>query len=212
MSQSRFRRVLNWRRLAVAFLFLVVLWLLSWGAAKWLVVQEPLVQADAIVILSGSSTYFERAQTAARLFNEGKSRKIILTNDNRQGGWSSAEQRNPFFYERTRAELVRLGVPQSSIEVIFQPVHSTYDEAARLREYVNVHPMSSLLVVTSPYHTRRALGTFQRAFSGTTTRIGIVHPPIGIQSPDAKKWWSRPRGWQMVPYEYLKLAYYWVRG
>jgi uncharacterized SAM-binding protein YcdF (DUF218 family) len=199
------------RRVAVAFLLLVTAWLVSWGGAKWLIVSAPLEHADAAVLLSGSSTYFERASTAAALFNQGKVSRIILTNDNRQGGWSSAEQRNPYFFERTKRELVRQGVPESSIEVISQPVHSTYDEAQLLLAYNSTHSLTNLVVVTSPYHSRRALRTFQRMFAGTNVHIGLEHPPTGIQSPQPTSWWIKPRGWQMVPYEYVKLVYYWFR-
>ena len=210
MSELRSRRNKNWRRISVAFLFIVGGWLVSWGAAKWLIVEAPLEHADAIVLLSGSSTYFERAQVAALLFKQGKADRIILTNDNRQGGWSSVEQRNPFFYERTKRELQRQGVPESGIEVIMTPVHSTRDEAERLREYNSTHPLSSLLIVTSPYHSRRALRTFQRILRDANVHIGLEHPATGFQSPQPSKWWLKPRGWQMVPYEYLKLVYYLV--
>jgi uncharacterized SAM-binding protein YcdF (DUF218 family) len=205
------RRNKFWRRLAVAFLLLVMAWFVSWGIARWLIVDAPLAHADVAVLLSGSSTYFERASTAAALFNQGRVSRIILTNDDREGGWSSAEQRNPFFYERTKRELVRQGVPETSIEVIREPVHSTYDEAQRLLEYNSKHPLTSLSVVTSPYHSRRALRTFRRMFAGTNVLIGLDHPPTGIQSPLPTRWWLKPRGWQMVPYEYVKLVYYWFR-
>ncbi|HEY6802390.1 MAG TPA: YdcF family protein [Pyrinomonadaceae bacterium] len=196
---------------AFAILLLAVLWLISWGSARWLIVEAPLPHADVAVLLSGSSTYFERAQTAATLFRAGKVSRIILTNDNRQGGWSSAEQRNPFFYERTKRELERQGVPETSIEVLSQTVYSTYDEAKLLRDYNATHPFNRLVVVTSPYHSRRAYRTFRRMFNDTNVQVGIEHPPTGIQSPQPGSWWLKPRGWQMVPYEYVKLVYYWFR-
>ena len=202
----------RWRRASVAVFFVAAAWLVSWGAASWLIVEAPLAHADAIVILSGSSTYFERAETAASLFKEGRADKIILTNDNRQGGWSNVEQRNPFFFERTKAELERQGVPQTRVEVIMEPVYSTHDEALRLLDFSSKRRFSALLVVTSPYHSRRALSTFRQTFSGSNIQIGIAHPPTGLQSPTRAAWWLHFRGWQMVPYEYLKLVYYWLRG
>lgn len=210
MSEGRINPKKKWRRVAVAILFIVVAWLVSWCAARWLIVEAPLERADAIVVLSGSSTYAERAQMAATLFRAGKANHIILTNDNRQGGWSSAEQRNPFFYERAKRELQRQGVPEADIEVIMQPVSSTRDEAERMRQYAATHQLSALLIVTSPYHSRRALRTFQRTLLGLNIQVGIAHPEPGFQSPPPSRWWLRPRGWQMVPYEYLKLAYYWL--
>jgi uncharacterized SAM-binding protein YcdF (DUF218 family) len=173
-----------------------------------LVVEAPLARADAIVVLSGSSTYIERTQKAAALFKEGRSAKIILTNDNQQSGWSSADQRNPFFYERATDELTDAGVPQSAIEVIPQPVYSTRDEAALLRSYTDTRGLHSLIVVTSAYHSRRALRTFQTAFDTNSVAIGIEHPATGLQTPSPSTWWLHFRGWTMVPTEYLKMLYY----
>ena len=40
-------------------------WLVAWAAARLLIVNVPLQQADVIVVLSGSGTYRERAAQAA---------------------------------------------------------------------------------------------------------------------------------------------------
>jgi uncharacterized SAM-binding protein YcdF (DUF218 family) len=192
-----------------AFLLLALWSLLAWAGARWLVVEAPLARADAIVVLSGSSTYVERNQKAAAVFKEGRSPKIILTNDNQQGGWSSGEQRNPFFYERAISVLTSAGVPQSAIEVIPHPVQSTRDEAALLRSYSDTSGLHSLIVVTSAYHSRRALRTFRTAFATSNVAIGLEHPPTGLQTPPPATWWLHPRGWVMVPNEYLKMVYYW---
>lgn len=85
-------------------LVLLAAWpLVAWGAARALVVEVDVVQPEAIVVLSGASDYAGRARAAARLFAAGRAPKIILTNDGEQGGWSSAEQRNPFFSELAAA-------------------------------------------------------------------------------------------------------------
>jgi uncharacterized SAM-binding protein YcdF (DUF218 family) len=196
------------RRLLGAFLLLAIWSLLAWAGARWLIVEAPLAQADALVVLSGSATFVERTQKAAALFKEGRAPRIILTNDNRQGGWSSAEQRNPFFYERATSELMQAGVPQSAIEVIPQPVDSTRDEAAALRSYSHTRGLRSLIVVTSAYHSRRALHTFRTAFATSGVAIGLEHPATGLQTPPPATWWLHLRGWMMVPSEYLKIVMY----
>src|SRR5882724_8702749 len=91
---------------------------LAWGAAKLLIVEAPLAHANAIAVLSGSAVIKERTQFAAQLYKEGRAPKIILTNDNQQGGWSSAEQRNPFYYERAVDLLTGAGVPREAIEIL----------------------------------------------------------------------------------------------
>lgn len=202
----------HWRRVFVAFLLLVGLWLVSWLGARWLIVRAPLDRADAIVVLSGSSTLSERVQHAAQLYAEKRASKILLTTDNRQGGWSSAEQRNPYFHEISTAELNRLGVPSESIEVVTPPVSSTWDEGMVLHDYAKAHKLRSLLIVTSSYHSRRALFTFHHFFADDGAQVGIDPVETGIQTPPPATWWLYKRGWQLVLVEYLKLIYYLVRS
>jgi uncharacterized SAM-binding protein YcdF (DUF218 family) len=194
------------------FLLLTCLWLLAWIGARGLIVSAPLERADAIVVLSGSSTLAERTQHAARLYSENRAQKILLTTDNQQGGWSSAEQRNPYFHEIAVKELTRLGVPSQNVEIIRPPVASTWDEAKLLSDYSKTHNLRSLLIVTSAYHSRRALRTFRALFHDTQTQVGIDPVQTGIQTPQPATWWARPRGWQLVFVEYLKLIYYLCRG
>lgn len=193
-------------RIAVVFL---VAWLpVAWLAARALIVNVRLERADAVVVLSGSSTYIERARWAAMIFNQGRAPKIVLTNDKLQSGYSLAQDRNPFFVELAVDELRRAGVPADKIEVIATPAANTYDEANLLRDYSMQHDLHELSIVTSPYHTRRALRTFGRAFRGRSIRLGVESPPPGLQSPSPATWWLHPLGWKLVPGEYLKLIYY----
>ena len=196
----------------VAFLLLVGLWLVSWLGARWLIVRAPLDRADAIVVLSGSATLSERVQHAARLYAEKRAPKILLTTDNRRGGWSSAEQRNPYFYEISISELNRLGVPSESIEVVGPPVTSTWEEGMAVRDYAKAHNLRSILIVTSSYHSRRALFTFRHFLADAGAQVGIDPVETGIQTPPPATWWLHIRGWQLVLVEYLKLIYYLVRS
>ena len=200
-----------WRRFAVAFLLPIAVWLSAWLAARCLIVNAPLEHADGIVMLSGSSTFVERADLVAKIYRSGVAKKIILTNDNRQGGWLSSEQRNPFFYERARWELERLGVPAENIEVIGPNVSSTQEEALALRDYVKAKGLHSIVVVTSGYHSRRALQTFHRVLDNSGVEVGLVAVPPGWQTPKPSVWWLSVRGWLTVPNEYLKMIYYWIQ-
>lgn len=200
------------RRVLVTFLVLGLLWLVAWIGARWLIVRAPLDQADVIVVLSGSSTLSERVQHAARLYAEKRAFKILLTTDNRQGGWSTAEQRNPYFHEIASNELNRLGVPTENIEVVRPPVSSTWEEAAVVSDYAKSHNLHSILIVTSSYHSRRALLTFRNFLAGSQTQVGIDPVETGIQTPPPATWWLHKRGWQLVLVEYFKLIYYLLRS
>jgi uncharacterized SAM-binding protein YcdF (DUF218 family) len=145
------------------------------------------------------------------LFLEGRAPRILLTNDNHQGAWSTAQQRNMFYYERSVEELRKSGVPPQSIEVLMQPVTSTYDEAQLIRDYAQQHGMRSILIVTSAYHSRRALWVFSKVFRDVGVQIGLDAVPPGQQSPPPETWWLTLRGWKLVPTEYVKMVYYLIR-
>jgi uncharacterized SAM-binding protein YcdF (DUF218 family) len=189
-------------------LVLVFLWFAAWGAAKLLIVNAPLAHADVIMIMAGSAAYKERTQRAAELYREGRAPKIILTDDNQQGGWESDEQRNIPYQELAGRTLRRLGVPHAAIELVPGPVSSTYEESLLLRNYAEANGLHSVLVVTSPYHSRRALWTLRKNFSNTAITIGLEAAPPGWQSPSPATWWLHLRGWPLVAGEYVKLIYY----
>ena len=181
---------------------------LAWGAARLLIVRAPVAHADAIVMLSGSATFHERAQHAAQLYKEGRAGKIILTNDNLKSGWSEAEQRNPFYYERAMQELIQAGVPEQNIEVLMDPILGTYHEVCVIKLYCESHKIHSIVVVTSGYHSRRALFTFRKVFGGSETEVGMDPVEAGIDTPSPATWWYKSFGWQVVGQEYGKLLCY----
>lgn len=186
----------------------MIVWTIVAGLApRLLVVNEPLAAADAIVVFSGSSAYVERTHKAAELYREKRAPLVLLTNDQTRGGWSSAQQRNPFFVERATDELIKVGVPQENIKIVPGIAETTYDEALIIRDYAVNERFRSVLVVTSSYHSRRTLRTLQQAFAGTSTTIGLES---ATAAPSAF-WWLRLEGWRTVGIEFVKLVYYWFK-
>jgi uncharacterized SAM-binding protein YcdF (DUF218 family) len=194
-------------RFCVRLVVALLVWeLVAWGAGAFLVARSELASADMLVLLSGAPNYTERAQRAAELWHEHRAPRILLTNDGTRGPWSQAEQRNPFFYERTLVELQRAGVPTESVYVLPPEVSSTYDEAIEIRKYAEANGIRSVLVVTSAYHSRRALWTYRRVFNDSKFVIGMS--PAAAANPAV--WWLTITGWRTVPVEYVKLIYYWI--
>lgn len=205
------KRAISIRHVPILIIGVIVLWLGLWVAAKLLIVQTQLQHADAIAILSGSAVIEERALWAAQLYNKGFASRVVITNDNEQGSWSRAEQRNPFYYEQAVRVLTVAGVPREAIEVLPQPVSGTYEELLLLRRYSQEHHFNSILLVTSAYHSRRASWMGRRVFVSTGITFGLAPVPVGSQTPSPASWWLYVRGWQMIPSEYLKMIYYWLR-
>lgn len=210
LSQPVRRRRL--RRLACYAVAILAAWsLFAWVAARALVVRAEMGRADVVVILSGGSFYAERVAQAAQLFKQSRAPKIVLTNDGVSGPWSFEKERNPTFTEIEAEELRTAGVPAESIEVLSQQVSSTYDEAVLLRDYAQGRGLRSILIVTSAYHSRRALWVWRRVFRESGVVVGIDPAPTGQQSPAPATWWWHVRGWRSVAAEYPKFVYYWLR-
>lgn len=214
MKTSELKSGRRTKRLRLTMLLAIVLlaWsLLAWGLARSLIVRAELPHADALVVLSGAATYRERTRRAAELWKQGRAPRIIITNDRQMSGWSRAEQRNPFFYELAVAQLRGDGVPPDKIEVLPEQISGTYEEALLLKVYAEKNKLRSVIVVTSAYHSRRALWTMRRVFAGTGISIGLEPAPAGQQTPTPATWWLHVRGWQMVAGEYVKMVYYRIR-
>lgn len=200
-------------RIVVAGLLLFVCWIfLAWYLAERLIVRKQLEKADAIVVLGGSSTYIERTQLAAQLIKGNVTHKIFLTDDGERAGWSQAEQKNPAYVELAKRELIAQGVAPEAIEIMTPRGSGTIYEAETVEALVRSREYKSLLLVTSAYHSRRALNTFNNVFTqkGLDVELGVEPAALGQQTPPPFIWWLSRAGWDYVAGEYVKSFYYWT--
>ena len=210
-TSPRPRVAVSLRRILTVFLLLFLAWIfLAPLLAENLIVEKPLKRADAILILSGSSVYLERTEKAAEQFKQGVAAKIVLTDDGEQAGWSRAEKRNISYVELAQRNLVAQDVPAESIEIIKPNGSGTIYEAQAFKEKARQANLKSVLLVTSAYHTRRTVWTFERVFENENIEFGIAAPPPGKQTPSPAYWWLTPRGWSLGAGEYVKSFYYWT--
>lgn len=202
------------RKIGLAAIATVVVWIpTAWLLGRYLVVSRPIENPDAIVVLAGSAEHEERNREAARLYRAGAAPRIVLTNDGMKGGWDNELGRNPYFVEKARWLLVANGVPASAIEEIPEPIRDrgeigTEVEAKKVLAYCRDRGYERLLIVTSPYHTRRALITYLSITDADSEprSIGIEHPSVsGLEVPSVG-WWLWPTNWRIVISEYTKMA------
>lgn len=201
-----FRR---WRTIAIAAICVVAVWsLLAFIAAKFLIVRAELASADAIVVLSGPGTYVERGDWAAKLYSERRAPVVLLSNEGLLSGWSASDDRNLYFHELAARRLQQHGVASKDIKVVSDIGAGTYQESVRLCDYAAAGKLNRILVVTSAYHSRRALWSLQRACKDKPIQIGMESPPPGWQTPAPASWWLHKSGWRLVAGEYVKVIYY----
>ena len=172
------------------------------GAGTSLVISIPVPDPDAIVTLA--SHEWERLPMAARLATRYPNAALLLT-----------EPREVNLYNchdcaRRVGRLVRAGVAEPRIHVLPIPTSGTHGEALAALAFARREGVRRLAIVTSPYHTRRALATFRTVFAGTGTAIGIE--PASDSSPaQPTSWWRAPYDRWYVRYEWAAIAYYWLR-
>ena len=188
---------------------MLCLWaLVAPSLADRLIVAKSMDRADVILVLAGSRAYLERTEKAASLYKERVAPRILLTNDGKKASWSSVEQINPAFLELARRSLLAQGIPESAIEILPTEVTGTIAEAQLVGKHAADRRWKSILIVTSAYHTRRALRTFEKVFAANDigTRIGIA--PAQDDEGLSFYWWLTWGGWPDVAGEYVKSAYY----
>jgi len=100
----------------------------------------------------------------------------------------------------------QLGVPEGAIIVGEHPVRSTYEEAGMIKQIVKKRGFKSIILVTTPIHTRRTWWTFREVLRGEGIRLYIIPSPYSeFRKYD---WWKQRRYVRKVIIEYQKLIYY----
>ncbi|MBI3242173.1 MAG: YdcF family protein [Chloroflexi bacterium] len=162
--------------------------------AQALIVDEPLQQADAIVVLGGGIG--DREATGARLFTQGYAPLVITT-----GG----EIHLPGLAELTAAglaadELESRGVPPPAIIQLTES-QTTCDDA-RLTLAALPGDSKRVILVTDPFHTRRAQWLFNRA----APELDVIAVAASPSWFDPAHWWATDIGIIVVAQEYVKFA------
>jgi uncharacterized SAM-binding protein YcdF (DUF218 family) len=188
---------------AVILVVVVVLWNKPEFLEKVVVAEQSLFQADALVLMAGGGRY-ERLPAVVELYEDGVAPRILLTNDGVIGRWSEKHQRNLYHVEWAREYLLDREVPAEAIEILDFIESGSYFDALNTRHFVDEdNTIRSLLVVSSNYHTRRTLWTFERVFAGTDVKVGVYPIP---RSPDDNRRWLIRNGMETI-----KLGFYWLR-
>lgn len=177
--------------LALLALAAAPLWLPLLGTA--LVVADPLAPADAIVALAGSDT---RAWYAAELQRAGYAR-WTLTSDIKYIG-----PLGRLASEKNRTIAVAGGVLPWHIYETDRIVPSTYTELLAIRDAARARGWRSLIVVTSPQHTRRTRLMADEIFGA---EIAVSVAPVLGPPYNPAQWWRGEHERRLTLTEYPKL-------
>jgi uncharacterized SAM-binding protein YcdF (DUF218 family) len=185
---------------AAAVLLVVVshpLWLRALG--HWLVVNDPLQVADAIVVLGGGGP--DRVAGGVALFEAGYAPWLVVTNMPLNTPGIRED-----YAELMRREAVWQGVPEERILRAPGTVRTTYEEALVARQLCSAESFRSLIVVSDLYHTRRVRRAFGDALAGSGIHVMVRASQYSGWQPD--DWWRTMDGLRDTWTEYLKWVLY----
>jgi uncharacterized SAM-binding protein YcdF (DUF218 family) len=148
------------------------------GVGHWLDESDPLTKADAIVAISGDTG--ARAETAIALWKQGLAPVLIFS-----GGSSDPE--SVASAELMKRTAVAAGVPADAIAVEGTSA-TTEENAQRVAELMKARGLTSAILVTSPYHQRRAAMLFEREFGRAA--LTFTNHPADDPDWDPNLWWA----------------------
>jgi uncharacterized SAM-binding protein YcdF (DUF218 family) len=202
-NKCRFRRPLL--VLLVFSLFASAL-ALGRGMGGWLVREDNLSSADAIVVLSGSMPY--RAEEAAKVFAMGDAPEVWVT---RPESPATELQEMGIHYigeeDYNRNVLVNKGVHEASVRVLPDPVVNTQQEVEEIAREMKRAGMTKVIIVTSPPHTRRVKALWNKLVGSKPEAIVRA----AFEDPyDAAHWWRNTHDALAVAREMLGLLNVWA--
>jgi uncharacterized SAM-binding protein YcdF (DUF218 family) len=176
-------------------------------AGRFLHAEDPLQRADLIIVLAG--TRVERWLEAVDLYKEGWAPRIAVSPgpvDPVETELHARGVRYPREGELARDAIIASGVPPDVVTLLPNGVDNTAAEAAALFRASAGAPIRRVIVVTSPYHTRRAGFAFRRAFANTS--VHVVMRASRYSDADPARWWTRRADVRFIMSELPKFAAY----
>lgn len=177
---------------------------------QYLVYQQDPQQADVIAIPTNWEDTIIRARGGADLYKRGLAKAIFVPRMEHMEGLEEIENEGIRILENRDLVIIileGLGVPLAAINTSAQEVTDTWEEAHEVSNFIEQRGYTSVLLVTSKYHSRRAYLIFKDALKGKATIISIPSP---YDSSDPEVWWKRSKDCKRVIMEYQKLlVYYW---
>jgi len=185
---------------------LVLVAVIFFGLGRWLVVEDPLVKAQAIVVLSGAMPL--RAIEAAKLYREGYAPEIWLTYST-EPGETLEEMGIPFSGEDYYNKLVLIheGVPPGAIHVLEPPIVNTADEIKVAAAALKPGKDATVIFVTTKVHTRRVRLLWRRLAPGQARAIVRA---ASADPFDPRHWWRTTGDALDVVREFLGVLNAWA--
>jgi uncharacterized SAM-binding protein YcdF (DUF218 family) len=165
-------------------MFLVAVLLLL-NVGRWLVREDPLAKAQAIVVLSGRLPI--RALAAGQLYRQGYAPEIWLTHPTEPtaslAALDIAADGEDAYNTRV---LLHEGVPLQAIHVLPNPIVNTVDELTEIAAALPADKSGTVIIVTTKAHTRRVRALWRHIVASRGRAIVRAAPNDPF---DPAHWW-----------------------
>lgn len=142
-------------------------------------------RADVIVAVSGGNTS-ARADEAIRLYKLGWAPNIIFSG-------AAADKSGPSNAAVMKQRAIAAGI-DAAVITVEEVSESTDQNAIEATSIATTKGYTQVILVTSPYHQRRALLEFERRAPSLTVRSH----PTSTDSQWSVWWWLSPGGWMVA--------------
>ncbi len=176
----------------------------------WLVADDRPIRSDAVVVLYSGVEWYPRLMEAASIYEKGFADKVVINGNRKTDVVRELEEAGfeascPWEEDAMRI-LEVLGVPRNDvIPISAEDAYDTISEARIVGGKLLEENISSILIATSKYHTRRARFIWNRLFPDVLT-IRSIAAKNDPYSPS--KWWKHGRQIRWVLAEYGGWLYY----
>jgi uncharacterized SAM-binding protein YcdF (DUF218 family) len=189
---------------------LITLALVVYGAlnvGRFLTKEDSIHKADVIAVLAG--TQLDRPLEAIDLYKAGYAPSIVLTHETPERALGVVARRGVTLLvkaDEARDAMIKLGVPESAIILPARIHDNTAQEAQTLHELARQRGWHRIIVVTSPYHLRRAGFAIRRELKGTGVAVEMRGTRYEPANP--ARWWTSREDVRWVIDEVSKLVAY----
>ncbi len=171
-----------------------------WSLGYYLSPQSKLVKSDAIVAISGGDTK-ARAEEAIKLYDESWAPYLIFSG-------AALDPSGPSNAAAMKKIAVASGVPANHI-LLDETSENTSQNAVSVADIIRSDHFSTIILVTSPYHQRRANMEFSKKL-GPDVKI-LNHSAVDQRWRRAR-WWATPYSTALTFSELQKVIYVWWSG
>lgn len=157
-------------------------------------------KVDAVVAISGGDTS-ARTDGAIQMYKNGWADLLVFSG-------AAQDKTGPSNAEAMKRQALSQGVPSEDI-LVDETSETTKQNAANSNDIFEKNNITSVILVTSAYHQRRAGLEFGQRAGG---KVRIVNHPIQSDNQWSSWWWMTPSGWFLAISELVKIAAFYAGG